>query len=113
MVRGRASPAAVARHAREAFAKLGDDERARVGGQLDRVVLVLHHVFGAGIKYDFGGARVDTTFTRSLGRTRIRYGYNTAALGINLTWPLGFAAFGLLTAASPMMAARSGVPAPE
>ena len=31
-----------------------------------------------------------------------------AALGINLTWPLGFAAFGLLTAASPMMATALG-----
>ncbi len=31
-----------------------------------------------------------------------------AALGINLSWPLGFAAFGLLTAASPMMATALG-----
>ena len=31
-----------------------------------------------------------------------------AALGINLTWPLGFAAFGLITAASPMMATALG-----
>ena len=31
-----------------------------------------------------------------------------AALAINLTWPLGFAAFGLLTAASPMMATALG-----
>lgn len=31
-----------------------------------------------------------------------------SALGINLTWPLGFAAFGLITAASPMMAAALG-----
>jgi multidrug resistance protein, MATE family len=31
-----------------------------------------------------------------------------SALGINLTWPLGFAAFGLLTAASPMMATAFG-----
>ena len=31
-----------------------------------------------------------------------------AALGINLTWPLGFAAFGMLTAASPMMATALG-----
>ena len=31
-----------------------------------------------------------------------------AALGINLTWPLGFAAFGILTAASPMMATALG-----
>ena len=30
------------------------------------------------------------------------------ALAINLTWPLGFAAFGLLTAASPMMATALG-----
>ena len=29
-----------------------------------------------------------------------------SALGINLTWPLGFAAFGIITAAAPMMAAR-------
>jgi len=31
-----------------------------------------------------------------------------SALGINLTWPLGFAAFGLITAASPMMATALG-----
>jgi MATE family multidrug resistance protein len=31
-----------------------------------------------------------------------------SALGINLTWPLGFFAFGLLTAASPMMATALG-----
>ncbi len=31
-----------------------------------------------------------------------------SALGINLTWPLGFAAFGLLTAASPLMATALG-----
>ena len=31
-----------------------------------------------------------------------------SALGINLTWPLGFAAFGLLLAASPMMATALG-----
>jgi len=31
-----------------------------------------------------------------------------SALGINLSWPLGFAAFGLITAASPMMATAIG-----
>ena len=31
-----------------------------------------------------------------------------AALGINLTWPLGFAAFGIITAAAPMMATALG-----
>ena len=31
-----------------------------------------------------------------------------AALGINLTWPLGFAAFGMITAASPMIATALG-----
>jgi MATE family multidrug resistance protein len=31
-----------------------------------------------------------------------------SALGINLTWPLGFSTFGLLTAASPMMATALG-----
>ena len=31
-----------------------------------------------------------------------------SALGINLTWPLGFAAFGILTAASPLMATALG-----
>ncbi|GAA4723966.1 MATE family efflux transporter [Sphingomonas lutea] len=34
-----------------------------------------------------------------------------SALGINLTWPLGFAAFGILTAASPMMATALGAKA--
>ena len=32
----------------------------------------------------------------------------SSALGINLTWPLGFAAFGILTAASPLMATALG-----
>jgi hypothetical protein len=41
-----------------------------------------NHVFGAGLKYDFGAAKLDASFTRSLGRTRIRYGYNAAALGL-------------------------------
>ena len=31
-----------------------------------------------------------------------------SALGINLTWPLGFVAFGLLTAAAPLMATALG-----
>jgi MATE family multidrug resistance protein len=31
-----------------------------------------------------------------------------SALGINLTWPLGFAAFGIITAAAPMMATALG-----
>jgi hypothetical protein len=39
-------------------------------------------VIGAGVKYDFGKARLDTNFTRSLGRTRIGYVYNPAGLGM-------------------------------
>jgi hypothetical protein len=38
-------------------------------------------IVGIGLKYDFGRAKLDTSFTRTLGRTRIRYAYNAAALG--------------------------------
>ncbi|QJR13958.1 MtrB/PioB family outer membrane beta-barrel protein [Usitatibacter palustris] len=39
-----------------------------------------NHVIGAGVKYDFGKVRLDTNFTRTLGRTQINYTYNGAAL---------------------------------
>jgi hypothetical protein len=42
-------------------------------------------VIGAGIKYDFGSARLDANFTRALGRTQISYSYNPAALGMTAT----------------------------
>ncbi|HJS36583.1 MAG TPA: MtrB/PioB family outer membrane beta-barrel protein [Burkholderiales bacterium] len=38
---------------------------------------------GVGAKADFGRAKVDANFTRSLARTRIGYTYNAAALGIS------------------------------
>ena len=37
---------------------------------------------GLGLKHDFGKARLDANFTRALGRTRIGYAYNAAALGL-------------------------------
>jgi hypothetical protein len=40
-------------------------------------------VVGLGFKYDFGRVRLDTTFTRSLGRTQVGYKYNAAALGLS------------------------------
>jgi MtrB/PioB family decaheme-associated outer membrane protein len=40
-------------------------------------------VLGAGVKYDFGRVKLDANFTRSLGRTRISYAYNAAALGLS------------------------------
>jgi hypothetical protein len=39
-------------------------------------------VIGAGLKYDLGKVRLDTNFTRALGRTRINYSYNPAGLGL-------------------------------
>jgi hypothetical protein len=42
-------------------------------------------VLGAGVKYDFGRVRVDATFSRVLGRTRVGYAYNAAALGLSAT----------------------------
>lgn len=42
-----------------------------------------HDVIGFGFKYDFGKAKLDTSFTRTLGRTQIDYSYNAAALGMN------------------------------
>jgi MtrB/PioB family decaheme-associated outer membrane protein len=44
-----------------------------------------NHTLGVGLKYDFGRAQLDANFTRSLGRTRIGYAYNAAALGLNPT----------------------------
>jgi hypothetical protein len=41
------------------------------------------NVLGAGIRYDFGKVQLDTSFTRALGRTRISYAYNPAALGMS------------------------------
>jgi Putative outer membrane beta-barrel porin, MtrB/PioB len=38
---------------------------------------------GFGGKYDFGRVKLDANFTRSLGRTRIGYSYNPAALGLS------------------------------
>ena len=40
-------------------------------------------VIGVGFKYDFGKAKLDGSFTRTLGRTRIGYSYNPAALGLS------------------------------
>jgi hypothetical protein len=42
-------------------------------------------VLGLGIKYDFGRVKLDMSFTRILGRTRIAYEYNAAALGLSAT----------------------------
>ena len=39
-------------------------------------------LIGIGVKYDFGKVRLDTNFTRTLGRTRISYAYNPAGLGM-------------------------------
>jgi hypothetical protein len=40
------------------------------------------NTLGFGVRYDFGRAKLDASFTRALGRTRIEYSYNAAALGI-------------------------------
>jgi hypothetical protein len=42
----------------------------------------VNNTLGLGIRYDFSRARVDANFTRVLGRTRIDYAYNAAALGV-------------------------------
>ena len=44
-----------------------------------------HHSIGLGLKYDFGRAKLDASFSRSLGRTQIGYAYNAAALGVSPT----------------------------
>lgn len=54
------------------------ESRAWTAASRDR-----NDVVGVGVKYDFGRARLDASFTRSLGRTRIGYTYNAAALGMN------------------------------
>jgi hypothetical protein len=41
-----------------------------------------NNVLGGGFKYDFGKAKLDASFTRTLGRTRIGYSYNAAGLGM-------------------------------
>jgi len=40
---------------------------------------------GVGLKYDFGRAKLDASFTRSLARTQIKYAYNPTALGMSAT----------------------------
>jgi hypothetical protein len=42
-------------------------------------------VTGLGFHYEVGKVLTDVTYTYSDGRTRIRYGYNAAALGLNAT----------------------------
>jgi hypothetical protein len=42
-------------------------------------------VLGLGARYDFGRVKLDVTFSRILGRTRIGYEYNAAALGLSAT----------------------------
>jgi hypothetical protein len=42
----------------------------------------LNNVVGAGIRYDLGAAKLDANASRVLGRTRIDYAYNAAALGL-------------------------------
>jgi hypothetical protein len=44
-----------------------------------------NHSLGLGLRYDFGRAKLDASFTRSLGRTQIGYAYNPAALGVTPT----------------------------
>ena len=38
---------------------------------------------GVGLRYDFGRAKLDANFTRTLTRTRIGYSYNPVALGMS------------------------------
>jgi MtrB/PioB family decaheme-associated outer membrane protein len=63
-----------------ATSPLFPDSRAWEVSSKDR-----NDVIGAGVKYDFGLARLDANFTRALGRTQISYSYNPAALGMNAT----------------------------
>jgi len=41
-----------------------------------------NHSIGLGLRYDFGRAKLDASFTRSLASTQIGYAYNPAALGV-------------------------------
>lgn len=54
------------------------DSRGWTASSRDR-----NDVVGLGAKLDLGRARLDATFTRSLGRTRIGYTYAAAALGMS------------------------------
>jgi len=63
--------------AASATSPLFPDSRAWEVNSKDR-----NDVIGAGVKYDFGLARLDANFTRALGRTQIGYSYNPAALGM-------------------------------
>ena len=40
-------------------------------------------MLGVGFKYDLGRAKLDASFSRTLGRTRIGYAFNPAALGLS------------------------------
>jgi predicted porin len=40
-------------------------------------------VIGLGLRYDLGATRLDASFSRTLGRTKIGYAYNAAALGLS------------------------------
>jgi hypothetical protein len=60
-----------------ATSPLFPDSRAWEVNSKDR-----NDVIGLGFKYDFGQVKLDTNFTRALGRTQINYSYNPAALGM-------------------------------
>jgi hypothetical protein len=44
-----------------------------------------NNVFGLGLKFEIGKAKLDVNFTRALARTNIGYSYNPTALGMNAT----------------------------
>ncbi|HET6264973.1 MAG TPA: MtrB/PioB family outer membrane beta-barrel protein [Usitatibacter sp.] len=68
-------------------------------------------VLGLGVKYDFGRVKLDTSFTRMLGRSQIAYAYNPAGLGLSPT-AVALAGSGLsdITLAQNILNASAWVP---
>ena len=71
-------------------------------------------VTGLGFHYELGRVMSDLVYTYSSGRTRIRYGYNAAALGLNATQvALAGDGFSDLTFTQNIVEANAFVPLPK
>jgi hypothetical protein len=73
-----------------------------------------HTVTGLGFHYEFGRVMSDLVYTYSSGRTRVRYGYNAAALGLNATQvALAGDGFSDLTFTQNIVEANAFLPLPK
>jgi hypothetical protein len=71
-------------------------------------------VTGLGFHYEFGRVMSDLVYTYSSGRTRVRYGYNAAALGLNATQvALAGDGFSDLTFTQNIVEANAFLPLPK